>query len=53
MLIMADTGGHFDFFKEIAEFFFSLYVPILFKQFLVSNVFYEKSAADKNKYTLS
>jgi hypothetical protein len=36
---MADTGGHFDFFKEVFEFLFFLYVPILFKGYVVSNLY--------------
>ena len=39
LAIMADTGGHFDFFKEVFEFFFALFIPILFKSYVVSNVF--------------
>ena len=51
LMIMADTGGHFDFYKEIAEFLFFLYVPMLFKSYVVSSVYYEKSSDEKNKFS--
>ena len=48
--IMADTGGHFDFFREICEFLFALYMPILLKTHVVSHIFVENKH-HKRKYT--
>ena len=50
---MADTGGHFDFFKEVFEFLFFLYVPILFKGYVVSNLYQERSKDELSHYSVA
>jgi len=52
LAIMADTGGHFDFYKEIFEFLFLFFLPILVKSHVVTRIFVEDNHVGKKKHSL-